>query len=234
MSNTSISVVNKKKGTDLVYTLMVKAGQYKDMISLGRGDVDLKRPRTSLKQLIEQLNGVKTRNHLWKACLILRKAISARVKRVNQIDANPDTDIVVTNGGQESVLLMCLTLLNPGDEIIVPVPTYNTYADAINVAGGIRVDVLTTIKDNFAIRPELVRKAITKKTRVILLISPNNPSANVVEPNVVREIVNIAEEYDLSILSDEIYDQFLYEDTALKPCFVTRRKKSDPHFECPV
>ena len=190
---------------------MAKAGQYRDIISLGRGDVDLDTPPNIIEAAHRAILAGENRQSPVEGLYELREAIARRVKRVNNIDANPETNICVTNGGQEALLMICLTLLKPGDEIIVPVPTYNTYADAINVAGGIQVDVLTSIKDNFALHPDLIVKAITDKTRCILLISPNNPSANVIEPDVVREIVAIAERHSLNILSDEIYDEFLYD-----------------------
>src|SRR4030042_515726 len=99
MSNINIAELNKKKGTDLVYTLMVKARQYKDMISLGRGDVDLDTPPNIVEAVNRIIQSGENRQSPVEGLYELREAIARRVKRVNNIDVNPDTDICVTNGG---------------------------------------------------------------------------------------------------------------------------------------
>ena len=142
----------------------------------------------------------------------LREAIAARVKRVNNIDVDPASEVVVTNGGQEALFLMVLATLGEGDELIVPEPNYNTYADSLAFAGGVKVAVQTGHEEDFRADPAAVRAAITEKTRALLLVSPNNPAANVISPADMRALVNIAIEHDLMILADDIYDLFVYDD----------------------
>ena len=94
----------------------------------------------------------------------MREAIAERVKRVNNIDVDPATEVVVTNGGQEALFLMVLAVTSPGDEMIVPEPNYNTYADSLAFAGGKKVDIQTWPEDDFRAEPTAVRAAITDRT----------------------------------------------------------------------
>jgi aminotransferase len=101
--------------------------------------------------------------------------------------------------------------VGPGEEIILPEPTYNSYRDAIPFAGAVKVALNMSVEDHFDLDPDRVRAAITPKTRALVLVSPNNPTAAVLPPARVRELAAIAEEHDLIVLSDEIYDRFLYD-----------------------
>ena len=118
---------------------------------------------------------------------------------------------MVTNGGQEALFLMVQSIIDKDNEIILPEPNYNTYKDAINFAGGIRIGVPTKREESFRADPNLVEEAVTPRTRAIVLASPNNPSGAVISPEDHRAFVAIAERHDLKILSDEIYDFFVYD-----------------------
>ena len=107
---------------------------------------------------------------------------------------------------------MTLAVTSPGDEMIVPEPNYNTYADSLAFAGGVKVEVQTWPEEDFRTDPALVRAAITERTRSLLLVSPNNPCASVISPSDMQAMLDIAIEHDLMILSDEIYDLFVYDD----------------------
>ena len=98
------------------------------------------------------------------------------------------------------------------DEMIVPEPNYNTYADSLAFAGGRKVDIQTWPENDFRADPADVRAAISDRTRALLLVSPNNPAASVISPSDMRALLDIAIEHDLLILSDEIYDLFVYDD----------------------
>ena len=133
-------------------------------------------------------------------------------KRVNGFDVDPDSEVCVTNGGQEALFLMVLATLGAGDELIVPEPNYNTYADSLAFAGGVKVAVQTAHEDAFRADPAAVRAAITDRTRALLLVSPNNPAASVISPEDMQALVDLAIEHDLMILADDIYDLFVYDD----------------------
>ncbi|MGQ0569717.1 MAG: pyridoxal phosphate-dependent aminotransferase [Armatimonadota bacterium] len=197
-------------GISVLYSLISKVKQYPDGISLGRGDPDFDTPahiRDAVRQALEGRDP-RTSDQVHRELL---EAISARLRAINRIDVDPQTEIVLSQGGQEALFLMILAALAPGDEIIVPEPNYSTYMDAIAFAGAVRVPILTKVEDDFDIDPDLVRAAMTPKTRALVLVSPNNPTAAVLSPERVETLAAIAEEHDLIVLADDIYDRFLYD-----------------------
>ena len=202
----------KKSGTSLLYQLIGEARGYDDAIIMGRGDPDFDTPphivAAAKEAMIHHHNDYSPSQGL----LPLRQAIAERVKRVNNIDVDPESEVVVTNGGQEALFLMVLAVTSPGDEMIVPEPNYNTYADSLAFAGGVKVEVQTYAETDFRADPGVVRQLITDKTRSLLLVSPNNPAASVISPADMREMLDIAIERDLMILADDIYDLFVYDD----------------------
>ncbi|RIK37920.1 MAG: pyridoxal phosphate-dependent aminotransferase, partial [Chloroflexi bacterium] len=121
------------------------------------------------------------------------------------------SEILVTTGGQEALFLLAQALIEPGDEVIVPDPRYTSYDHAIELAGGRIVLVPTTEADDFELDPDEVRTRITPRSKVLLLISPNNPTAGINRPETVRRLASIAIEHNLIVISDEIYEKFLYD-----------------------
>jgi aminotransferase len=200
----------RSTGISVLYTLIAKVKQYPDGVSLGRGDPDFDTPAHIREAVRQALDGRDTRP-AGQVRSALLEAVAARHRAVNGITLDPDTEVVLSQGGQEALFLMVLAALGPGDEVILPEPNYNTYMDAIEFAGATRVVVPTAVEENFALDPDRVRAAITPRTKAIVLVSPNNPTAAVVSPDRVTALAAIAEEHDLIILSDEIYDRFLYD-----------------------
>ena len=202
----------QEEGTALMYKLLDEAHDYTNVVPLGRGDPDFDTPPHAIEAAREAMLEHANQQTPPEGLLVLREAIAARVKRVNGIDVNPETEVCVTNGGVEALRLMLLTVLQEGDGLIFPEPNYNSYRDSLRFVGGVLQPVISEPGDGFRMRPDAVRAAITEKTRAILLISPGNPSANVIQPEDMAEMVNIAIEHDLIILSDEIYDTFIFDD----------------------
>ncbi len=202
----------KKQGTSLLYQLIGEARTYDDVIVMGRGDPDFDTPEHIVAAAKEAMVNHYADDVPPPGLLALRQAIAERVKRVNGIEVNPETEVVVTNGGQEALFLMVLAVIAPGDEMIVPEPNYNTYNDSLDFAGGIKVEVPTYADADFRADPEAVRRAVTDKTRALLLVSPNNPAASVISPDDMQAMLHIAQEHDLMILADDIYDLFVYDD----------------------
>lgn len=202
----------KKQGTSLLYALFGEARTYDDAIIMGRGDPDFDTP----KHIVAAAKQAMIQHHADyvppEGLPTLREAIASRVKKINDIDVDPETDVVVTNGGQEALFLMIMATTLPGNEMIVPEPNYNTYNDALVFAGGVKVDIPTFPQNDFRADPEDIRKAVTDKTRSLLLVSPNNPAANVISPDDMDELLQIAIDHDLIILADDIYDLFVYDD----------------------
>ena len=207
-----MSKKTKDQGTNLLYKLIGEARGYDDVIVMGRGDPDFDTPPHIVAAAKEAMIHRHAEYSPPAGLPALREAIAERVKRVNNIDVDPATEVVVTNGGQEALFLMVLATVGPGDEMIVPEPNYNTYADSLDFAGATKVEVQTWPQEDFRADPALVRAAVTERTRALLLVSPNNPCASVISPDDMRELLDIAIERDLMILSDEIYDLFVYDD----------------------
>lgn len=209
--------MSKKKedqGTNLLYKLIGEARGYDDVIVMGRGDPDFDTPAHIVAAAKEAMIHHHADYSPPAGLPALREAIAERVKRVNNIDVDPASEVVVTNGGQEALFLMVLATVGVGDEMIVPEPNYTTYADSLDFAGATKVEVQTWPQEDFRADPALVRAAVTERTRALLLVSPNNPCASVISPGDMRELLDIAIERDLMILSDEIYDLFVYDDFA--------------------
>ena len=142
----------------------------------------------------------------------LRCAVAEKYRRENNMaDVDPDRNIVITNGAMEALTASFLTLLEPNDEVIIPVPYFSAYADELAIAGAALVPVATKMEDGFRLHVEDLKKARTSKTKAILLNSPNNPSGAVLTRENLEEIAAFAIENDLWVISDECYEKFLYD-----------------------
>lgn len=202
----------KKEGTSLLYQLIGEARTYDDAIIMGRGDPDFDTPEHIVAAAKHAMIHHYADYAPPEGLLSLRQAIAERVKRVNNIDVDPETEIIITNGGQEALFLMTIAVISAGDAMIVPEPNYNTYHDAIEFAGGEKIAIPTFAETDFHVDPEIVRQSITDNTRALLLVSPNNPSASVISPSDMQAMLQIAKDHDLMILADDIYDLFVYDD----------------------
>lgn len=142
----------------------------------------------------------------------LREAIGEKLSRKNGIDVDSYTEILVTAGVQEAINVTMLTLINPGDEVILPSPFY--YADPLGVvlAGGVPVYTKLEEERDFRINPEDVNKKITNKTKAICYVSPNCPTGGVFKKEDLEEIGKIVKERNIFIITDEIYENLLYDE----------------------
>ncbi|MFZ5648587.1 MAG: pyridoxal phosphate-dependent aminotransferase, partial [Bacillota bacterium] len=139
-----------------------------------------------------------------------REAIADKLRRENGLDVDK-SEVLVTVGGQEAVFMMMLSLLNPGDEIIIPEPRYTSYDTAIEVAGGKMVPLITRPENDFQIMAEDVEKLITPKTRALLIITPNNPTGVVMTRENLEALAEVAKKHDLMVISDEIYEKLIFD-----------------------
>jgi len=140
----------------------------------------------------------------------LKEAISKKEKRVNNVEVSPD-NVVVTTGISEGIQMVMAALIDNGDEILLPGPTYPPYISYAKFFGGKPITYETVEKNGWQPDIDDLRKKISKRTRGIAIINPNNPCGALYEEKTVRQIVDLAGEHDLPILSDEIYDQIVYE-----------------------
>lgn len=140
----------------------------------------------------------------------LKQAISMKEKQVNGIDIGPE-DIVVTAGISEGIQMTMAALVNEGDEVLLPGPTYPPYMSYTKFFGGKPVTYKTVEENGWQPNIEDLRKKITRKTRVIVVINPNNPCGALYDQAVVKQVLDVAAEHDLPVISDEIYDQIVFD-----------------------
>ena len=140
----------------------------------------------------------------------LREAIAAKTLRDSGLEVSP-SQVIVTNGGKQAVYQSFQTLLDPGDEVLVPTPYWTTYPEAIKLAGGVQVDVFAGSDQGYLVTVEQLEAARTENSKVLLFVSPSNPTGAVYSPEQTREIGEWALEHGLWVISDEIYQNLTYD-----------------------
>ncbi len=186
------------------------AATMKDVISLGIGEPDFDSPKPIIQAGIKSLNDNQTHYTSNKGILPLRRAINEHLQKMYGVGYDPEEEIVATVGGSEALLLAIQALLDPGDEVLLPTPCFVSYQGVILLAGGVSVEVPSRMENNFVPDPKELEKAITPRTKAILLNFPSNPTGAVADRETMIEIGKLAEKHDLIVISDEIYDRLVY------------------------
>lgn len=140
----------------------------------------------------------------------LREAIAAKLNNENAIDCKAE-NIIVSTGAKQPLLLALMAILNPGDEVLVPIPYWVSYPEMVHIAGGITIPVPTSEENDYKVTPELLDKYITNKTKCIMLNSPSNPSGVVYSKEDLVTFADWVVENDLYVISDEIYEKLVYD-----------------------
>jgi aminotransferase len=190
--------------------MMALAARYQDVISLGRGDPDLPTPAHIVEAAYRAAREGQTHYTPGPGIPQLREAISEKLTRENGVAFGPD-EVMVTTGGQEALCVIMQSLLNPGDEVILPTPTYTTYLLAAHLAGGVPVSVPLRPEDGFQIDPGEIEQRITPRTKAIAVVSPNNPTGTVQTRRALEAVAGIAVRHNLLVISDEIYEKILFD-----------------------
>jgi aminotransferase len=141
----------------------------------------------------------------------LREAVADKLRTEQGIDLNAETEVLITAGAQPAFFATCQAILEPGDEVIVHDPFYSSYDVTLRVVGAKIIRVPLKEERDFTLDPEEVKEKISRKTKAIVLISPNNPTGSILGKDTLRAISEIAEDYDLFVISDEIYEKILYD-----------------------
>lgn len=186
------------------------AATMKDVISLGIGEPDFDTPKTIVEAGVASLRKGQTHYTSNAGILELRQELALHLKKLYGVEFDPATEIIITVGGSEALYLANTALLDPGDEVIIPTPCFVSYQAEATLAGGVPVEVPCRMEDNFDLNIEAVRKAITPRTKAILIGYPNNPTGAVASRETLTALLKLAEEHDLIVMSDEIYDQLVY------------------------
>ncbi len=184
--------------------------EMKDAISLGVGEPDFVTPWPIREAGIQALEKGRTHYTSNAGTIELRQEISAFLKRKYSISYNPKSEIIVTVGGSEAIDITLRALIEPGDEVLIPEPSFVCYKPCTTLAGGIPVPIVTEEKDNFRLTKEKLLEKITDKTKVLILPFPNNPTGAIMEKEDLEEIATVLRDTNIIVLSDEIYSELTY------------------------
>jgi len=184
----------------------------KEVISLGIGEPDFVTPWHIREAAVYSLEKGKTGYTSNLGSPRLRRSIAAYVEKHFSVGYNPHDEIIVTVGVSEAIDLALRALLNPGDEVLYHEPCYVSYSPSIQLAGGVPVAVATRADDEFSLKVADLEKAVTKKTRVLMLNFPTNPTGAVMPLEELKKIAAFAVQHDLVVLTDEIYSELIYDE----------------------
>ena len=186
------------------------AASRKDAISLGVGEPDFKTPYQIRDAAINSLVDGETQYTANRGLLELRQEIAGYLSGRYNISYDPQKEILVTIGASEAIDVALRALITPGDEVLVPDPSYVSYAPGVIFAGGTPVPVQTRQEDDFRLKPEQLEKAITEKTKLLILPYPNNPTGAIMTKEDLEAIAAVISRHDLLVISDEIYSELVY------------------------
>jgi aminotransferase len=188
------------------------ASSMENVISLGVGEPDFVTPWNVIEASYHSLEQGYTAYTANAGLFELRKEISRYMKRRFGVTYSAEDEMVVTVGASQAIDIALRAVLNPGEEVIVVEPSFVSYAPTVTLAGGVPVPVNTYSEDDFKLQPEQIEAAITDKTKVIMLCSPNNPTGTVLSKGDLERIAEVVEKYDLLVISDEIYAELTYDE----------------------
>ena len=184
----------------------------KDIISLSIGRPNFDTPahiKEAAKKSLDEGHIFYTSNYGTES---LRQAVADKLKRDNGLDYEM-SDVIVTVGANQAVSIAMTALLDPGDEVLVPNPSWLHYFYCADLVGAKTVSYPLLEENNFNVVPEDIEKLVTPKTKMVIVNSPNNPTGSVLSKESLQAIADIAEKYDLVVLSDEIYEKLIYDDS---------------------
>ncbi|WP_195970705.1 pyridoxal phosphate-dependent aminotransferase [Clostridium thermobutyricum] len=181
-----------------------------DIVSFGAGEPDFNTPKNIINEAILAMEEGKTKYTATSGIQELKEAIVKKFKTDNDLEYKT-SQIIVSTGAKQCLANAFLAILNKGDEVIVPVPYWVSYPELIKLADGVPVYVNTGKENDYKFTVEKLKEVLTDKTKGIILNSPNNPTGTVYSKNELIEIAKFAEENNLIIISDEIYEKLVYE-----------------------
>lgn len=181
-----------------------------NVISLGVGEPDFDTPWHIREEGIYSLEKGRTFYTSNAGLLPLRQEVAAYLKRRFSLDYNPD-EVIVTVGGSEAIDIGFRTMLDPGDEVIIPEPCFVSYVPCVRMAGGVPVRLPLEEKDQFKLTKEKLLSAITEKTKMVVLPFPNNPTGAIMTREELQIVADVIKEKDLFVMSDEIYSELSYQ-----------------------
>lgn len=181
-----------------------------DVISLGIGEPDFDTPQPILDAGLDSLQRGETHYTSNAGLIELRESLSAHLESMYGVSYDPRSEIVITVGVSEALYLALTAILEPGEEVLIPTPCFVAYQAEVILAGGTPVEIPSRVEDNFQPNLEALQAAVTPRTKAILIGYPNNPTGAVASRDTLLKVLRIAEDHNLVVISDEIYDQLVY------------------------
>jgi aspartate aminotransferase len=180
-----------------------------DVVGFGAGEPDFDTPDYIKQAAIEAMKSGKTKYTAAAGIVELRTAIADKLRKENGLNYTPE-QVIVTIGGKHSVYEAMQAVLNPGDEVILPTPYWVTYPETVKLAGGIPRIVQTNKESSYKITPSQLKEAITEKTAMLVINSPNNPGGFSYTSQELEAIARVLEGTNVVVISDEIYEKLIY------------------------
>ena len=199
-------------GESPFFQLLKLAEAREDVITLGRGEPDIPTPRHIIEAAKAALDSGFTTYTNPAGLPALREAIAEKLRRDNGLEYDPASQIIVTTGAQEALVIVMQTMLDPGDEVLLASPFYMAYEANIVLAGGKAVAVPTREAEDFQMLASEIESRITDRTKLLAIVSPSNPTAAALTRETLEEIADVARRHDLAVLSDELYEKVVYDD----------------------
>ncbi|KYC53787.1 MAG: Aspartate aminotransferase [Candidatus Methanofastidiosum methylothiophilum] len=180
------------------------------VISLGIGEPDFSTPAHIVEASIKALKEGKTYYSQNAGLFELRKAISEKMKKENGINVS-ENEVLITVGGGQALSLAIQASIKSGEEVIVPSPSFVAYVPTVILSGGVPVEVECKEEDKFILSPDSLEENITERTELLILNTPSNPTGAVMAKKDLEDISDIVIEYNLKVISDEVYESFIYD-----------------------
>ncbi|GGL48000.1 pyridoxal phosphate-dependent aminotransferase [Sporolactobacillus putidus] len=180
-----------------------------DVIGLGAGQPDFNTPNFIIDAAMDAVKAGHTKYTPTAGLPALKEAIIGKLKRDQGFDYQP-TEIIVGNGAKHVLYLLFQALLNPGDEVIIPAPYWVSYPEQVKLAGGVPVSIPATQEQHFKITVDDLEKAVTERTKAVIINSPSNPTGMIYTRDELEPIAGYCLDHDILIISDEIYEKLIY------------------------
>ena len=201
-----------KASTTLAIASLAKEMQMNgiDVVGFGTGEPDFRTPENICEAAHRAIDEGKTKYTPAAGIPALRQAVADRLRRDYGLEYKP-SQIIVASGAKHNVYIMMVTLLNPGDEVIIPAPYWVTYEESVRMAGGVPVSIPAGEETLFKITPEQLEQAVTERTKLFMLNNPCNPTGTLYNENELRALCDVCVKHDLYIMADEIYAGLVYD-----------------------
>jgi len=197
-----------------VAALLDEARERSDIISFGGGAPSIPPPTKFLNELGRLLNENPLRSCGYtgtRGIPNLREAVARDVKKYSKVDFDPNSEIIVTTGATESIYSSIMSLIDSGDEVIITDPTYLGYREMIELAQGRPKQIPVHVESGYQPDGEELKGVVSKKTKALIALSPDNPTGRIINEAFVKTLVDLAEDYDFWIISDDVYKHIVYE-----------------------